>query len=177
MPPAVHGPVVLGGGTTVLVGDEVVGFAFRGAFVFWQVMSNTVRGYCKICGTFGDLTYEHLPPRSAFNDKGILLHSFLYTDHPKHKIGKKKAEIMHRRGVGFYTLCGKCNSDTGGWYGADYLTWAQQAMSYIDIVERSQIIYVPFRIRPLNVINRSFRWACRVRLAVIEVIQNLHASF
>lgn len=100
------------------------------------------------------MTYEHLPPRSAFNDKGILLHSFLYTDHPKHKSGGKKAEKRHARGVGFYTLCGKCNSDTGGLYGEDYLNWAQQAMSYIDVVETSQIIYVPFRIRPLNVMKQ-----------------------
>jgi hypothetical protein len=26
-------------------------------------------GLCRICGAFGPLSYEHVPPAAAFNDK------------------------------------------------------------------------------------------------------------
>jgi hypothetical protein len=29
-------------------------------------------GVCHLCGVFGPLTFEHVPPRAAFNDRGVL---------------------------------------------------------------------------------------------------------
>jgi|SRR5688572_17135809 len=118
-------------------------------------MASTKRkGNCKLCGTFGELTFEHLPPESAFNDKRILLHSLRYIQDESYRIARKTPKRRLPRGLGDYTLCGRCNSRTGSWYGSDYATWAQQAMSYLDAVHTSQVIYVAFRIRPLNVLKQ-----------------------
>lgn len=79
-------------------------------------------GQCHICGKRGPLSYEHVPPEKAFNShkqfiylgkeiiKQISLDSF-----PWDCSGIKGTQ--KQKGIGFYTLCGKCNNDTGGWYG------------------------------------------------------------
>ena len=30
-------------------------------------------GTCRLCGARGELTFEHVPPKAAFNDRGVLL--------------------------------------------------------------------------------------------------------
>lgn len=112
------------------------------------------KGCCKICGVFDELTFEHLPPRSAYNDRGVLLHSLNFIQDASYRIAGKKPTRRMNQGLGTYSLCGRCNNATGGWYGKDYLAWAQQAMGLLDVVGRSQVIYVPFRIRPLNVLKQ-----------------------
>ncbi len=112
------------------------------------------KGYCKICGEFGELTFEHLPPRSAFNERGVLLHSLTHLQDARYQLRGETPKRRLNRGLGTYSLCGRCNSLTGRWYGPDYLTWAQQAMSYLDLVETTQVVYLPFRIRPLSVLKQ-----------------------
>ena len=34
---------------------------------------------------------------------------------------------ISQRGAGGYTLCERCNSDTGAWYGAAFVSWACEA--------------------------------------------------
>lgn len=33
-------------------------------------------GKCHICGSIGPLTFEHIPPESAFNDRTVLIGEF-----------------------------------------------------------------------------------------------------
>ena len=40
-------------------------------------MSRMQEGTCHICGTYGKLSYEHVPPQAAFNDKPILYKTIL----------------------------------------------------------------------------------------------------
>jgi len=75
-------------------------------------------GKCHICGNTDKLTYEHVPPAKAFNShrafvyfgKDILGDDYVPWDLP----GKKGRQ--RQKGIGDYTLCGKCNNDTGAWY-------------------------------------------------------------
>jgi hypothetical protein len=86
-------------------------------------------GICRLCGNYGKLSFEHVPPESAFNDQRILVSSFeqmLTREHPDEFKGRQQ-----QRGAGDYTLCGKCNNDTGHWYVPAFTSWAQQAMRVV----------------------------------------------
>lgn len=61
-----------------------------------------VEGTCLICGTYGKLSFEHVPPKSAFNNREVV------------KVGLDKAITVgpydkikgriEQRGAGDYTL-------------------------------------------------------------------------
>ena len=81
----------------------------------------TENGCCRLCGFNGKLTFEHLPPESAFNDVPVRVLQGMEIVAGNHdpRSGRKK-----QRGSGDYTLCEKCNNDTGSWYGSAYAHWA-----------------------------------------------------
>jgi hypothetical protein len=70
------------------------------------------QGICHICGVNGDLTYEHVPPKSAFNGASNLL-SYGFDKQQRAWV----PTTSHPYGVGEYTLCASCNNNTGGIYG------------------------------------------------------------
>jgi hypothetical protein len=117
------------------------------------------KGFCRICNEYKDLSFEHIPPQSAFNDKGVLLHSLDYISDASYQIAKKTPRRKHRRGLGEYSLCISCNNLTGAWYGDAYAEWARQAMSYLDRIEKTVIISIPFYIKPLNVLKQMVSMA------------------
>ena len=84
-------------------------------------------GTCHICGKYGKLSPEHVPPQSAFNNARIVeytLESWLAKEsNPKSRI--------QQGGIKRHTLCTKCNPDTGSWYGAEYVSWAKTCMSFL----------------------------------------------
>lgn len=112
---------------------------------------NTIRdeyGTCSICGKRARLTYEHIPPRSAFNSSKQLMYdtrSFLLK-------GEKRFETQ-QRGAGLYSLCASCNNLTGKWYGAAYADFAVQGEKY----RRASAfggIGLPYTIYPLRVFKQ-----------------------
>jgi hypothetical protein len=111
-------------------------------------------GNCHICGLYRKLSFEHVPPRSAFND-----HPVFVADINK-LIGKWNGEIKNLKGkidqlgAGDYTLCEKCNSDTGGWYGNAFADWAFQAFRVLNFAKGKPSLYYQFRIFPLRVIKQ-----------------------
>ena len=111
-------------------------------------------GICHICGINSKLSYEHVPPRSAFNDHPLLVADI------KNLIGKWDGEIksikgkIHQLGAGGYTLCEKCNSDTGAWYGHAFADWAYQAFRVLKFTKGRPTLYYQFRIFPLRVIKQ-----------------------
>ena len=81
-------------------------------------------GKCALCGKTCELTFEHIPPRAAFNS------------HPAKNISGDiiigdrdrmpwDLEGLHyenqQQGMGKYSLCQECNSNTGAWYGNAYI--------------------------------------------------------
>lgn len=83
-------------------------------------------GICHICGQYGKLTREHIPPQSTFNamrqklcSVDTLLQSSSRDNLPPWDQSGLKYE-QFQSGVEFSTLCGKCNSLTGGKYGIEY---------------------------------------------------------
>lgn len=88
-----------------------------------------IQGYCHICGEYGELTFEHVPPRSAYNNRSLLAYDFDQSvnlgpdDNVKGKITQK--------GMGDYTLCGRCNNNTGQWYGSKFKLFCEQGMEIL----------------------------------------------
>ena len=113
-----------------------------------------VLGNCRICGIHAKLTFEHVPPRAAFNDcpavgKHIL--ELINKDPDNYFNGKQHTS---QRGAGAYTLCQKCNNDTGAWYGTAFANFAHQSLDILKDTKGQPSLYYPFRIYPLRVIKQ-----------------------
>lgn len=79
-------------------------------------------GKCALCGAECELTFEHIPPRAAFNStpaKPVTGEGLLNDDRmPWDTSGLHYSN--QQQGMGKYSLCQTCNNNTGTWYGNDY---------------------------------------------------------
>jgi hypothetical protein len=110
-------------------------------------------GTCRICGGYSKLSFEHVPPEAAFNDKAVVQATIEELERADFDYAKVRGRIQ-QRGRGAYTLCDKCNSDTGSWYGGAFVEWAAQALRVLHLRLDSPQIYIPFFIFPLRVIKQ-----------------------
>ena len=80
-------------------------------------------GRCNLCLREVDkLTFEHIPPRSAFNklpSKVIKGEQLFKKDGKPWDFEGVRYESM-QKGMGLQVLCSDCNNNTGAWYGAEY---------------------------------------------------------
>ena len=113
-----------------------------------------VFGNCHICGTDTQLTFEHVPPRAAFNDCPVAgKHIFELINKNPDEYAAGKGHIS-QRGAGAYTLCKQCNNDTGTWYGEAFANFAHQSLNTLEHAKGKPSLYYPFRIYPLRVIKQ-----------------------
>jgi hypothetical protein len=115
-------------------------------------MAKVELGVCHICGKFGKISFEHSPPKSAFNDHRVLCVSFqqvLNNQHSDEFCGR-----YQQKGAGDFTLCVKCNNDTGSWYGTAYADWAAQAMRIVLGTGGRPTLEYPFSVFPLRVLKQ-----------------------
>jgi hypothetical protein len=82
------------------------------------------QGICRICGLLRELTYEHIPPRCAFNQGPARMYSI-----EQWVVLESGGPAKHRyqqRGSGYVTLCAECNNRRGGtWNVPDFCLWAR----------------------------------------------------
>jgi len=109
-------------------------------------------GYCHICGKYGFLSKEHVPPQKAFNDRRTIKIQFekaLTLGPDEISEGPKQ-----RGGIYMYTLCSQCNNDTGTWYGYRFVDWCYQGM---DILIKSRgkptLVYLN-KLYPLSILKQ-----------------------
>lgn len=113
-----------------------------------------VSGNCRICGTHTKLSFEHVPPKAAFNDCPVV------GKHIVDLINKDPDYYFHekghisQRGAGAYTLCEKCNPNTGAWYGDAFANFAHQSLDILKHAKGCPSLYYPFHIYPLRVIKQ-----------------------
>jgi hypothetical protein len=113
-----------------------------------------VEGICHLCGQFGPLSYEHVPPRAAFNDRPIVLHKIenILNHNPREPL--PRGGTIQQRGAGGYTLCGRCNNKTGRWYGSRFAAWCQQGMETMARTNgRPSLVYLHYLL-PLAIIKQ-----------------------
>jgi hypothetical protein len=87
----------------------------------------SVFGQCKICGKQGKQSFEHVPNKKAYNEAKVIEHSFEDVFVKKKNV---KGKIV-QGGIGEYTLCESCNSNTGAWYGIEYIHWAKTCFDFL----------------------------------------------
>ena len=95
-------------------------------------------GKCALCGKIERLTFEHIPPQSAYNAKPAKPVSgkalLLKKDGLPWELDGLKYENQ-QSGMGLYSLCKKCNNITGRWYGDAYRSFAKKSAQLRYIIE------------------------------------------
>lgn len=112
-----------------------------------------IQGICRICGELRALTYEHVPPRCAFNEAPARMYSL-----QQWVILESGGPARYRdqqRGSGYVTLCEECNNRRGGtWNVPDFCLWARTGDAAIRRLPAdptvSEVTFRPTkRLRPL----------------------------
>ena len=67
------------------------------------VLRGPKTGYCSICGSFGNLTEDHVPPKSCGNVNDVIVRNF----YPKYDVEKYTSS---QGGLRFKTICSGCNN-------------------------------------------------------------------
>jgi hypothetical protein len=111
-----------------------------------------VEGICCICGIEGPLSFEHVPPSSIMGTGRVLTQNGT-------EIFQKEFEDVFRgkinqRGSGGFTLCVRCNNQTGHWYGTGFAHWSFQAARILLATKNKPTLHYPYRILPLRIIKQ-----------------------
>lgn len=82
------------------------------------------KGICRVCGDKTLLSFEHVPPRVAFNKHtsytDISFDDYLKVENP---LKDKMKGIKKQGGIGYNSLCKDCNSFLGSHYVEAYKKW------------------------------------------------------
>jgi hypothetical protein len=112
-------------------------------------------GVCCICGAMTTLSFEHVPPRAAFNDHRVFEADIERLLGGNWTPGERPTEgAWKQRGAGRYSLCRKCNSDTGAWYGESYIQVAKQAMLLLYKSKGNLSLAYPYGMFPLRFLKQ-----------------------
>jgi len=143
-----------------------------------------VRGKCRICGSYDQLTYEHVPPRSALNSSRQHLYSgdsiinLIESDRLPWEFSGLKWE-QKQRGIGFKTLCARCNNDTGAWYAdafSDFVLQAFREIARRRLTHKSVERISLYEIYPLRIIKQIVAMFCSINDAnMLETYPELRA--
>lgn len=110
-------------------------------------------GICRLCGETRKLTFEHIPPRAAFNDAQVFIqnHENLFEE-GSYLYGKRRSS---HRGMGRQSLCESCQTKTGGWYAKHYVEFARQAAVLIHRDFKKSPFDHCYQIQPLEVLKQA----------------------
>ena len=108
--------------------------------------------HCSLCGKLSALSFEHVPPQCAFNNKPILIqgHEHL-VDQNSCLYGKKKRS---QRGFGKQSLCIECNNKSGNWYAKDFCKLAEQGLEILRTNTNPNYVRGNYKIKPQNVLKQ-----------------------
>jgi hypothetical protein len=95
-----------------------------------------------------------VPPEAAYNNHRVVRAVQQQILSPERWDGKHGH--IEQRGSGGYTLCDRCNNDTGAWYATEYVRWAQQALERLARipVDEEGAVFIPFRGRPARFLKQ-----------------------
>ena len=125
-----------------------------------------IKGICALCQEEKVLTFEHVPPRAAFNNKPLFVkkaeHLFpLPVEEGKINYSYGKRHLSNR-GFGYERLCKECNNNTGARYANDYVEFAKQGMIILQSIKDKKevdtvsetVVKFKLKIKPLNIFKQ-----------------------
>lgn len=135
-------------------------------------MAKSVEGICKLCGQKKILTFEHVPPESAFNSVAVKEFSPEDTIDMMTGAGGRKpwdfsglpGKVIQRGGGGYY-LCSDCNSKTGSWYISEYVRLANTFHEIIETNELKPGVFCSFQLidlYPLRILKAIMTMYCDI---------------
>ena len=135
-------------------------------------MSSKIRyGKCKLCGELKQLTFEHVPPKSAFNNVSAtiisgdeIIQSIADEERKPWEFRKYSGKIQQRGKGGFY-LCGVCNNNAGQWYATEYIKFVGAihcALKLVGEAEYGSLGIKMKNIRPLAVFKQVMMMFCDI---------------
>lgn len=144
-------------------------------------------GKCAICGKECKLTYEHIPPRKAFNNKNVKGYfgdevlELVTTANRKPWDTSGLKYVQMQKGTGKYSLCKSCNNYTGSKYGEFYNDFVYKGIEYIDMNFNKYMKSNQIRIRfnpffPLRFIKQVLSMFCSTTQGLsdrFEIIKKL----
>jgi hypothetical protein len=84
----------------------------------------------------GELSFEHVPPKSAYAYNKVDFESIDFVDYNSRKGTWKK---ISRGRLGAYTLCKKCNNIVGG-YAREYKEWVKKGVKILVVFHHQREI-------------------------------------
>jgi len=107
---------------------------------------------CALCRKPSKMTYEHIPPQCAFNNKLIFVQRYEhFGDETSQLYGKK---MRSNRGFGKHCLCASCNSSTGNWYVKDFCKFTEQALEILNNCKTIPFVRGVYQIKPQTVLKQ-----------------------
>lgn len=112
-------------------------------------------GICRICKKRKDLSFEHIPPKAAFNKytKFRVIPFLEYVQNSNNEDYKTTAKLQ-QGGLGEYCLCRSCNSFLGINYVPEYLKMAQVGMGIFKIKTFEKVNFTTFEISPFRFLKQ-----------------------
>ena len=112
---------------------------------------DSIDGFCWLCGHYGKLTREHIPPRAAFNNNSVLL---LAVEEKTRETGRLEWSGKVEEGLIVRSLCSECNSRGGAKYGTHYIDFISRVAPIVERArDREQFILSGVR-RPLSILKQ-----------------------
>ena len=128
-------------------------------------------GKCALCGKECELTFEHIPPRAAFNSErarpvaGKVLMSKEVIEDPN-RMPWDTSGLQYQnmqKGMGVFSLCPECNNNTGSWYGDAYVEFAKIAhiaLHNLSVEENKHIVFK--QLYPARIIKQILSMFCSI---------------
>ncbi|EAD8626478.1 TPA_asm: hypothetical protein GYO99_04630 [Listeria monocytogenes] len=132
------------------------------------------KGICAVCQKEKELTYEHYPPKSVNNKTSVkkytskeVMEAFVKNEKVDDPQSRREYTQL-QRGHGGYTLCRKCNNETGTNYADEYQIVANGFIMVLNDEETSRLdeeidlLTVRLKLKPLNFIKQVLTMFCSI---------------
>jgi hypothetical protein len=111
-------------------------------------------GRCRICERFTQLTKEHVPPKSAFNDRSYLEYYAAQTSEADLRLWQTRE--VSSSGMFTFSLCERCNNKSGRQYGGSYLDFVKGLVPIATPENADRDVQVNFKgMFPLRVVKQA----------------------
>lgn len=113
------------------------------------------KGICRLCGTNGNLSFEHVPPKTAFNKNTKYttapFEDYIKLENPLKESPKGK---INQGGIGTNSFCEKCNNFLGQEYVPAYKRWVLAGREILKDTEFCFHNYKVHNIEPKKIIKQ-----------------------